>query len=198
MGYRYRWKCFIFKISNQFENFQNVQFLHDQKCIFGKVNHFISNNVRFYVTKALEIVDIKLVIRIECRSPQTRRVSFVVHNQYKEHWIYVRIGKNHDFTMLNSVCLVYIGIINRSYINNYYCKDYIYKQKKFKLFVCKKERKIIFFRIAKKKPPYYFKLLGNLTQLIKKNQKKQSCLYGNTFHFIQARVYNRESCNIKT
>lgn len=153
MGYRYRWKCFIFKISNQFENFQNIQFLHDQKCIFGKVNHFISNNVRFYVTKALEIVDIKLVIRIECRSPQTRRVSFVVHNQYKEHWIYVRIGKNHDFTMLNSVCLVYIGIINRSYINNYYCKDYIYKQKKFKLFVCKKERKIIFFRIAKKKNP---------------------------------------------
>lgn len=55
--------------------------------------------------------------------------------------------------MLNSVCLVYIGIINRSYINNYYCKDYIYKQKKFKLFVCKKERKIIFFRIAKKKKP---------------------------------------------
>lgn len=153
MGYRYRWKCFIFKISNQFENFQNVQFLHDQKCIFGKVNHFISNNVRFYVTKAIEIVDKKLVIRIECKSPQTRRVSFVVHNQYKEHWIYVRIGKNHDFTMLNSVCLVYIGIINRSYINNYYCKDYIYKQKKFKLFVCKKERKIIFFRIAKKKKP---------------------------------------------
>lgn len=100
--------------------------------------------------------------------------------------------------MLNSVCLVYIGIINRSYINNYYCKDYIYKQKKLKLFVCKKERKINFFRIAKKKTPYYFKLLGNLTQLIKKNQKKQSCLYGNTFHFIQARVYNRESCNIKT
>lgn len=63
----------------------NVQFLHDQKCIFGKVNHFISNNVRFYVTKAIEIVDMKLVIRIECRSPQTRRVSFVVHNQYKEH-----------------------------------------------------------------------------------------------------------------
>lgn len=55
--------------------------------------------------------------------------------------------------MLNSVCLVYIGIINRSYINNYYCKDYIYKQKKLKLFVCKKERKIIFFRIAKKTNP---------------------------------------------
>lgn len=46
---------------------------------------FISNNVRFYVTKAIEIVDKKLVIRIECKSPQTRRVSFVVHNQYKEH-----------------------------------------------------------------------------------------------------------------
>lgn len=74
--------------------------------------------------------------------------------------------------MLNSVCLVYIGIINRSYINNYYCKDYIYKQKKLKLFVCKKERKIIFFlELQKEKKPYYFKLLGNLTQLIKKNQK---------------------------
>lgn len=53
--------------------------------------------------------------------------------------------------MLNSVCLVYIGIINRSYINNYYCKDYIYKQKKLKLFVCKKERKINFFQNCKKK-----------------------------------------------
>lgn len=56
--------------------------------------------------------------------------------------------------MLNSVCLVYIGIINRSYINNYYCKDYIYKQKKFKLFVCKKERKINFFlELQKEKKP---------------------------------------------
>lgn len=143
MGYRYRWKCFIFKISNQFENFQNVQFLHDQKCIFGKVNHFISNNVRFYVTKAIEIVVKKLVIRMECKSPQTRRVSFVVHNQYKEHWIYVRIVKYHDFTMLNSVFWVYFGIINITYIQNHYCKDYIYKQKK--LFVCERERNIKLF-----------------------------------------------------
>lgn len=57
--------------------------------------------------------------------------------------------------MLNSVCLVYFGIINRSYINNYYCKDYIYKpKKKLKLFVCKKERKITFFlELQKEKNP---------------------------------------------
>lgn len=49
---------------------------------------------------------------------------------------------------------MYFGIINRSYINNYYCKDYIYKQKKLKLFVCKKERKIIFFlELQKEKNP---------------------------------------------
>lgn len=83
--------------------------------------------------------------------------------------------------MLNSGFLVYFGIINRTYIQNHYCKDYIYKQKNYYV----KERKMkFFFRIAKtqKKNPYYFKLLGNLTQLIQ--TKKQSCLYGNTFHFI--------------
>lgn len=41
--------------------------------------------------------------------------------------------------MLNSGFLVYFGIINRTYIQNYYCKDYIYKPKKY-LYVKERER----------------------------------------------------------
>lgn len=45
--------------------------------------------------------------------------------------------------------MVYFGIINRTYIQNHYCKDYIYKQKNY--YVKERERWSFFLELQKHK-----------------------------------------------